>query len=120
MRKLLFAAVASLGLAACVPTIGNLPSTPATVANETLLDERAAIAVESAYAGARTVLEALVDAGMITGTSASRAAELDRQAYSAVQRVRAAYRAGNADSYAEAVNDARRAIAGLLGAVKGN
>lgn len=120
MRRILIATAAAFTLGACVPTLGNIPSTPRSVADQSVLDERAAIAVEASYKAFRTVLESLVDAGMITGETATRAAELDNRAYAAVQAVRAAYRTGNAESYAAAVNEARQAIAAGLGAIKGN
>lgn len=128
MKRLVIATLAALSLSACAalgalsavaPMLGNVPTSPATVANGTVLDERGAIAVESAYKGFRTVLEALVDGGLLTGARATQAAAIDNRAYAAVKVARAAYRSGNAASYAAAVTEARKAIADGLGVLKG-
>ena len=99
---------ASLGLAS------GAPPNPASVANATTLDERGAIAVEIAYQAAARATEALTDAGLIEGAAATRIAELDRKAFTAVQAARRAYDAGNATSYADAIRSARTEIASLL------
>lgn len=118
MRKLLYAAalgVSTLGLASCE----TFPAGPSEVANQTILDERAALAVELAYRAAGTALETAVDAGAITGTNAATAARLENRAYAAVLAVRAAYDTGNASTYAEAVDNAQGAVNALLAAIKG-
>lgn len=116
MRKLILSAVlACAPLAACeLP-----PPVPASVANSTLLDEQVGQGVELAYAAFRSALELAVDTGRLKGTAASRAAELDNRAYAAVNAVRAAYRTGNATSYAAAARDARLAITDALMSIKG-
>ena len=120
MRKL-FVLLAPLALAACNGFVGlpPLPANPAEVADRTVLDERAAIAVESAYRAAGLALEAAVDAGVLVGPDAAKAAELERRAYRAVQAVRAAYDTGNATDYAAALTTAREAVAAALLAVNG-
>lgn len=118
--RLILGIAAALALSAC-SAIGGLPTPPTSpgqVANTTVLDEKLAIAVEGAYKAARTVIEAATDAGLIRGATATRAALLDNQAYAAVQRVRAAYRAGNATSYAAAYKEATGLIADLLALLK--
>lgn len=118
-RYLVAAAVAlSLPLAGCAG-FGSIPTSPGQVAEGTVLDERAAIAVELAYKASRTALEIAVDAGLLRGERAAQAAALDNRAYSAVQAARAAYRGANAASYYQAVDEARAAIAAALAAVKG-
>lgn len=118
MRKLALALLAPLALAGCA-TIAALPSSPDQAANATLLDERGAIAVETAYQAAGLALESAVDAGALTGADAVRAAELEQRAYDAVRAVRAAYDAGNAASYTAALANAREAVAAALLAVNG-
>lgn len=121
MRKLFAAlalAVALPALAGC-STFGNLPTSPSAAADQTLLDERGAIAVESAYQAAGLALESAVDAGVLTGTNAANAAALERRAYNAVLAVRAAYDAGNAADYQAALTTAREAVAAALLAVNG-
>lgn len=119
MRKLFLAAVLPLTLAGCgLGTIaGNVPASPGAVASQTMLDEQGALGVELAYKALRTALEVAVDAGVLKGANATKAAALDNRAYAAVQAARAAYRAGNAASYAQAVTDARAAISAALAAI---
>lgn len=108
MKRLIIAA--ALAVAGCT----TLPTAPSYVAEQTVLDERGAIAVELAYKAARMAVEAATDAGAIRGETAARFAELDNQAYGAVRAARSAYRAGNAASYEAALTEARGAVAQLL------
>jgi hypothetical protein len=84
-------------------------------ADRTTLDERAASAAELAYKAARTACELAVDLGTIKGATATRFRELNRQAYAALGKVRAAYRAGNARSYTAALDEAASLTGALLG-----
>lgn len=121
MRKLFLFAALPLALAGCGlgSVAGNVPTSPGQVAQQTVLDEQGALGVELAYKAFRTALEVAVDAGVLKGANATKAATLDNRAYAAVQAARAAYRAGNAASYAQAVTEARAAINAALAAVKG-
>lgn len=115
MKRLLFVVGAALALAGCGLTgLASIPSAPVAVADETVLDEQGALAVELAYKAARLAVETAVDAGQIRGERATQVAALDNQAYAAVQTARRAYRAGNATSYGAALAEARGAIADLL------
>lgn len=113
MNRLYLALAAPLALSGCA-TVGNLPEAPVEVADSTVLDEQSMLAIEVAYKAAGLAIEAAVDAGIIRGEAATRVASLDRGAYEAVLAVRAAYRAGNATSYANALTEARSAVSGLL------
>jgi len=129
MKRLYFALAASLALSAC--NLGRLASTgavvadaagapaPSSVANKTILDEQAALGVELAYKAARLSMETAVDAGLLKGSSAAKAAVIDNRAFLAVATVRQAYRAGNATSYKEALEAARSVISDLI-AVRGS
>lgn len=129
MKRLYFAMFASLALSAC--NLGSLASTgaavadaagapaPATVADKTVLDEQAALGIELAYKAARLAGETAVDAGLLKGAAASKAAALDNKAFLAVATVRQAYRTGNAASYREALVSARTVITDLI-AVRGS
>lgn len=118
-KMLLMSAVSMLALAACVPAIAiappnaALPGSPASVANTTVLDERAAIAVEAAYLGAGSIIEAATDVGLIKGALAVRAEALDARAASWLGIARRAYDAGNADSYMKALDEAKQVIGEL-------
>jgi hypothetical protein len=117
MKRLIFAACAALALTGCsglAGLAGGIPPTPVAAADETVLDEQAALAVELAYKAARLAVETGVDAGVVRGAQATRLAELDNQAYAAVLAARRAYRAGNATSYGAALAEARAAIADML------
>lgn len=115
-RFMIFAPLALAGCAA-IPAV---PSSPAAVADQSALDEQAALSVELAYKAARLVVETGVDGGLIKGTLATRIAAYDRRAYAAVIGVRSAYEAGNADGYLSAVQEARAAITAILTAVQGD
>jgi hypothetical protein len=110
MMKKLLIAFAALSLTACSTAV--VP-TPVEVADRVVLDERIAVSVELAYKAARTAVETAVDAGLVKGDKATTLAALDRKAYTAVLAVRAAYNAGNAQSYNDAVLQAQVAISSI-------
>ncbi len=116
LTRSLITAAAAFCLCACtgLGAVSSLPPNPGTVADQTTLDERGAIAVEIAYQAAAQATEALTDAGLIDGAAAVRVAEIDRKAFAAVQAARRAYDVGNAASYADAIREARAEIAALL------
>jgi hypothetical protein len=111
MRRIIIAA-AALALAGCETP--QIPASPADAANQTILDERAALGAELAYKAARTAVEVAVDAGIIKGEGAARVAAYDNRAYSALQSARAAYRTANASSYAAALTEAHAAISDMI------
>lgn len=114
MKRMILASLA-LTLSACVtPT---LPASPAVVADRTVLDEQAGLAIELAYEAAGTAVLTANRAGLIPATLKPRIAAADRKAFAAVQAVRAAYDAGNATSYATALTIARGAVTDLLTAI---
>jgi hypothetical protein len=115
-RLLLFAA--ALSVAGCAVPSLPAPPPPAAYADATTLDESFALQVEGIYRTSRAAMEIAVDGGRLKGANASRAAALDNRAYSAVQAMRAAYRAGNADSYMSAVVEAVSAVNALLSVVE--
>lgn len=118
MFRLFAAALLSLSLVGC-GMLTTSPGAPSEYAEQTTLDERAALSVELAYKAARLALEVAVDSGALTGNAAATAAEADRRAYAAVQAVRAAYRAGNAESYDVAITEAHAALALSLAVIRG-
>lgn len=103
--------VASTG-AAAADVIGVPP--PVTVADKTVLDERAITALELAYKAARIAVEISVDTKVVWGATAARVAELDNKAFLALTVARGAYRTGNASSYRTALDEAQAAISDLL------
>lgn len=126
MKRLLL--LAPLALAACtagqaVNTAGTVAATtadavgvmsPSDFADKTMLDEQGMLACENFYKAARIAVETGVDAGLIKGEAAAKVAALDNQAYAALGAVRSAYRAGNAQSYKNALREAQAATANLL------
>ena len=97
------ALVASLSASGCVPnmiTQGGYPESPFTLANNTI-DERALLIAEASYNGIGTIIEASVDAGLLTGERAARVRELNRQAYDALVLARQAQAAADARTYVE-------------------
>lgn len=125
MKRIILLA-AAIALSACgvnADTVASASATaadavgapaPATVADKTTLDERALTGIELAYKAARIAVELGVDTGVIKGTTATRFAVLDNQAFLAVTTARSAYRTGNASSYRTALSEAQAAIAGIL------
>lgn len=120
----------------------SVPASPAAVADKTTLDEKGALGLETAYsAAARLATVAfkvgivapskdadvkranfcqLVLAGLAVVTDrGGQVAALDCKAYSALQKVRAAYDAGNATSYAAAFEQAKRLIESFSDASQG-
>jgi hypothetical protein len=127
MKKLLIPVLAmALGLAGCGITPTSVASAgavaadtvgapaPSTVANKTVLDEKAAIGLETAYTVAAKAATTLIRAKVITDPATiKRIGDLDNQAFLALAAVRAAYRTGNATSYVQAFNEANVAIAAI-------
>lgn len=104
-------ALASLSLTACGPdeilSSGSIPTPPppSTIANRTILDEQIGKGAEILYKAARTAMELAVDAGVLKGQNATKAAAVDQALYDALSAVRTAYRAGNAKGYADAAEE---------------
>ena len=116
MKRILVAvslAVAAVSTAGCTQWYAG----PGAVAGASVLDERVALDVELTYKAARMAMETAVDAGLLKGEDARKASELNRKAYAAVLAVRAAYRAGNSQTYAEALALARTELAALVAAL---
>ncbi len=116
-RTHIFALAAAVLLAA--PGCAHLPApaippAPVAIADRTVLDEQALLALELAYKAARLAGETLVDAGLIRGETALRIGKLDRATFAALGVARGAYRAGNAASYEAALLESRTSIAALL------
>lgn len=113
-----FTVLAALALAGCgVGGLTDVASTPAAVANQTVLDEKGAIAVETAYTAAAKAAALAIRTGVVSDPNTiRRIGELDNRAYAAVQATRAAYNAGNASSYLGAFNQANVAVKAMLSA----
>lgn len=118
MRLFLTAAALAM-IGGCALPIGKAPTSPSELSERTALDERAALGVELAYSAARTAVELGVDAGLIRGDLARRVSDADHRAYQAVLAARAAYDAGNAQSYEAALVRARAAVSEVVTLIKG-
>lgn len=99
-----------LALAGCA----TLQPAPSTIANATVLDEKAAIAVELTYQAAALSATTARRAGIIGDARWADVQAIDRRAYAAVLAVRAAYRTGNSTTYNAAFAEARNTLAALL------
>ncbi len=119
MRKLMIGLLLPVSLVMSGCAGFSLPTTPSDAANGTILDERAALSVELAYKAQAKLLETAVDAGLLKGNRAAVAATFDIRAKSAVDAVRAAYDAGNAQSYNAAIDEARSAIEAAVNTISG-
>lgn len=105
------AAAGFAALAGCAVPEGG----PGQYAGQTVLDEKAAIAAETAYTAAATAASIAIEAGAVTDPATiAMIGEIDRRAYQAVLASRAAYDAGNAEGYAEALTEADRAVRQII------
>lgn len=120
MKKIILA-VALLAAPVTLTGCASFLASPASVANQTKLDEQAAIGVNLAYKSFRLAVETAVEANIVVPGSplALKIADLDNRAFSAVQAVDAAYKAGNSNDYATAVARAYVAIDAAVAALKG-
>lgn len=107
----------ALALALALPGCSMLPA-PETASSRTTLDERGALGAEQSYQALARLILARNKLSPYSPAQLERIKALDARAYSAVQAVRAAYRAGNATNYLSAIADAKTAIANLLEAIK--
>lgn len=107
MRKILIVLLASGAafLSGCT-SMPPVPSSPAAIAEQTLLDEQSLIAAEASYKAAREILEAAVDQDLLTPGVAARFRALNAQTNAVLVRARQAYDAANAPSYAAAIAEA--------------
>lgn len=87
---------------------GAIPTSPAAVADGTVLDEKAAITAETAYTAASTLGLRLAEAGIIDRAKFKAA---DERAYRATLLVRGAYITGNAETFASAISQVNDAVA---------
>lgn len=103
MRKLLVLAAmsAAMLLPACATVPTGIPLSPSAVADSTTADEKASLGVEISYKAVGVLIEAAVDSGQLKGELAGRVDRLDAQAAGLVAKARAAYDAGNSESYAD-------------------
>src|SRR5688500_11373349 len=123
MKRLLLAAGLALALTACGPqdvinSAGSLPP-PVSVADQTIMDEQTVIAFDTSVETAAALATVAVKAGIIRGANLDRAAVLSKTGRTAVLALGAAYRAGNATSYAAALVQAKAAISGIRALAKG-
>ncbi len=93
MKRLII--LAALALAACTPTPPQSTGAPVTLADRTIADEKLALAAETIYTGASMAGELLVASDKMTP---AQYRAIDSLAYTALQGVRSAYRAGNSAS----------------------
>lgn len=125
MKKFLFGALLPLALALALPgcvgtSLPALPDNPAAIADRTAIDEQVGLTITLAYTGAsRAAALAIRTRPALSPATIRKIGSLDRTAFAAVEAVRAAYKAGNSDSYAAALTDARMAVAALLTAATG-
>lgn len=122
MRKLIW--LFPLALAACAPalqTAGTVAATtadaagvppPVTYADRSTLDEKGAIAAETAFTLAAKAAALAIRADIISDPAMIvKVGDLRRKAYAALLQVRRAYRAGNATSYRAAFQEFLAALA---------
>lgn len=147
--KRLMLIFAALSLSACAPllsgllSMGGVPASPAAVADKTVLDEKAGIAVETMYAATARAGALAFRTGVVT-PSTNPAVQLDSfcplvlanafeptdqgsavmalecKLRSARDRTRDAYKALNATSYDQAAREAISIARELLALIRGS
>ena len=126
MRNLIVAALMPLALllSGCgmmnTASLPDIPAAPAELADRTKIDEQAALTLTLAYTAAAKGAALAIETGIVSNPDTIRAiGAADQRAYRAVEAAEAAYSAGNAESYAAAIAEARRAITALLSITPG-
>ena len=119
MKKFLFLALASFSLVASTGGCVTGAGTPSVYADKTVIDEQVGVSTELAYKASRLLTETAVDAGLLKGANATKAAALDNKAFAALVAMRTAYGAGNATDYITAAAQAQNAVAQIIAVVKG-
>ena len=99
--------------------VAGLPAAPSQVCDRTTWDESAGTAVELSYKAFRLAVNFGVDAGKITGATATRARDANRRLFGLTQAVQRAYAACNSDGYLKAVREARAAFAQAMANLPG-
>lgn len=116
----MFACLLVFPMMGCASVPDRIPSSPAAVADKETIDEQAALTLTLAYTGAARAAALAIETGLVDDPKViARIGELDVAAFGAVKAAESAYRAGNADSYALALVEARAAVGALLSSVKG-
>lgn len=118
MKRIFFAAIASLALVACTD-MSSVPSSPGAVADQTKLDEQVLLSLELGYKAARLAAELAVDLGKLKGEDARRVQIINRRATSALVGAKAAYDAANARSYRDATGQLKELIAEMVSIIGG-
>ena len=114
------ACILILPLMGCAGIQRAVPSSSAQVADQVTIDEQAALTLTLAYTAAARSAALAIETGIVRDpVTVRRIGELDQRAFAAVKTAERAYRAGNADSYAIALSEAREAVSTFLGNVKG-
>lgn len=120
LRLAFLTVFASIAVVACTPT-GGIASNPGELAGQTVLDEKAAIGIETAYTAAAKAAAVAIETGAINDPATiTKIGAADRRAYMAVVALRSAYDAGNATSYSEAFIEANGAVRIMLTAISGD
>ncbi len=112
----IFALAAVLALAGCatsgpsVPPGGSVDPPPIVSTGGTVVDEQAMFALEAAYNVTATAYLAAVDSGMIRSGADAPVRRVMIQGYRALQLARAAYRVGDAATFAAQAAAATEAL----------
>lgn len=120
MFILAMAAMISLasGCASTVSAGASLPP-PVVVADNTKLDEQAALSLTLAYTAAATLAKVTIDRGIVKDKNViAQIGFYDNSAKAALDAVNGAYAAGNASDYGKAIALARQSVADFLRVVK--
>lgn len=108
MKRLVFALTLALG--ACTNFPAGVASSPAEIADQTVVDEKIATGAEVLYTTASTLGNTLSKNGLI---DRAQFQVLDERAYQALLAVRAAYKTGNSADFLTAYSNLTVAVAAI-------
>jgi len=110
-----------LATSACGTLGGLVTGGPATVADQTKVDEQLGLSLTLAYTAASRAAALAISTGLVRDVNTIRKiGALDTRAYNAVVAVHNAYLAANGTNYLASIAAARAAISDLLVAAKGS
>jgi hypothetical protein len=117
MRRMLLAAALAVS-ALTVSGCATLAAEPAAISDTTRADEQAMLAAENVYLAANNLANFAFDLNVLNPEQRERVKAADRDAYAALLRVRAAYRAANSKSLVAALNELNVLVEDILAVVR--
>jgi hypothetical protein len=114
MKRLILIAAVALALPACKtmtdPGLGSIPTSPSVLAQRTVADEQARLALELLYSAYGTFIDTI----KVTPQNAAQLEALDKRVHASVEKMRNLYRTANSSDWLSAAAELRTTVAGAL------